>query len=1444
MKIKNCWKKIIAWLMAIITVIGLVPAGRIPVHAEDTKSVSMKSLGKLGSVDVGSKTKSGTWWKISLSDHTAFCMDLGYTCHSGNKYEKVSSKNWSQETRGKDGQLARIIYWYDTEQKRSQKAFVMSQALLWGIAEGQTSEGEIKKILKAVQDNIGYYSGDKTDTLYKNIFETKDNFTAKASYWKKTGNSASYQQLLTVDSSPIKTPDYKSVSNHRAYRQRITVTKKDEEGHGLKGIKFSLSAKDIDHLQSFRVKGLEDSGSVKADDDDGDDLQFEISGKTRDSGKLAFRMTYRITSKSYAYYPDADLKKMSDAEKKAAKKQLTDDGLDEGKDFGKNMTKAEAEKLIDKELDAEYKEIKNEYVLKEVNLGGNDDLIMDSDYAKGKKITLKTESSWVQKDGSWPDEEEKEPSDYTKAYQVSVTNHHTKYQAEVVKKNNKTKDGKAIGGASLAGAEYHLYSDAGCKTIATVYGADKKTKKAGAYTTDKNGTFTTDYLVSGRSYYLKETKAPKGFKLSTEVKMINESIKKASVEYSKEKKSVSVGDDEIFGKIEIKKVYKDPDTAETWPEQGAKFQVYLKSKKSYDACPAEERALITTDAKGYGKTGDLPYGTYVIHQISAGSVDALLVKDFEATISEEKKDPYTYDVVNPLYKAYLKMIKRDGTTKKEVLKSGTAYQIYKVTDGKEELIKQQNPETKEQIDTFFSDDKGEIMTYERLRSGTYRIYETSAVTGYHITTPYVEITFDSHSDNHESYTDKDGAVHDFFTVNYTNEETYGKLKIKKTGEMLTGWDAESHKFIYENRILKGVTFEAYADEDIVVQDNQGGIWFKKGDKVATILSGQKAEFTNECSGICTQEVDEEGIVTLTLPLGKYVVREVKTVYGYILPDKTEWPVEFTWKNGTEEYVLNSTDSTDDQGQLNVNNGLAKPLLHLTKQDRDSKEVVPGTVFGLYTTTPIYNVDGQKIVEADTQLTTVTTGVDAVIDMDMWLPLMDQGYVTGTAAPIKEMDGKKETEETKGTEGIKETEAKEAETTETVSTEHTANTEEGSGQKDGKTDTNKEMSLKAALTKDDASSDPAGADQEQKAGPGQAEASQGAGSGQETESWPGSSKPTESGTDLNQETENTEESSEPTAPIEAQKNVHLNSGDYYFKELSVSSSYYLDDTPIPVHLEYKDEHTQVIEAKAVKENVQTTNEISKISATGGKEVDGCALVITGQNGEKIISWISGDKDSVKIHTKKDYVNLNSSMDTKGNLIVRGLHHDEIYKLTETRPADGYVTANSIVYKLTEKKDKEGLVRTVVMVKDKSGKFVARDDDKTIMVDEETHIRLLKIDAKSGQSLPGAKFKITDSKGKEVMSFTTDTEAKDITGKLKVGETYTFTETEAPAGYKLAAPVKYTVKDTSKVQSITVKDEKKPHTPPQTGEKSPIFPLAGGLLVSLAALAVMYRRRKRI
>lgn len=1474
MKSKRKFGRILAFVLAFVMLCGIIPSNMVVVNAATTASVSLSSLGRKGNVKIGSKTKSGTWWQMHLNGKKAFCIDLGYTCHSGNTYAAQETHQWNQSTSGKNGCYAKVIRWYVLDKRRSNKAFVMSQALIWSIAEGRTSESQLKGVIKDVQGNINLSTGKSVNELYKNIFEPDGSWTADITFWKKTGNSKMYQQLLTVDADRGDL-DYEplTVSDKIYYRQRITVMKKDEDGKGLGGIQFTLDADNLDDLYSFSMSDRDGVDASDADDDN--DTSFSMTGYTRDSGRIAFRMTYKLETMEYYYYPDSQLEQMSADEKKAAKKFLTDEmELDEGVDFATDMTKASAQKLVNQEMKDLKNDISNTYTLTENSTGDNKHIVLDPEFAAGKKITLKKANSWEKNsNGEWPDSAEEVPSEYSGAYITGVTNKYKKATVNVIKVDNYSNDKKAHGDASLDGAEFQLYADAACTTKATVYNESGTAKTAGVYTTN-NAELTTDYLRSGCTYYLKEITAPKGYLLSNEVLPITVDASERTEEYTFKLTTKEIPETPVLGKVAVRKYFSEGQTGMLDYEINTTFEVYLTEKGSYDACDEYERAVIKTGDKGYGISGDLYYGNYTVHQVDTGGVDAMRVDDFPVQIRENGQI-YEYAMDNIIFKAYLRILKKDGNTEKQVLKPGTTYQIYRVTDDGEKLVEQtySNGNKQEKINQFVTDDTGEIMTVKELKSGTYRIYEVDSATGLHITEKYIEVSINSEAGNYESFTDEDGYTHAIVTVTYTNAETYGKLKVYKTGEMLTGF--ADGKFVYENRFLKGAEFEIIAAEDIVTQDNQGTHWYDKGEVVATITTGEGAEFEKHCKNITGYEVDEDGTVTVNLPLGKYHVKEKSTVYGYVLPDKG-WDVEFNWNNKDEDYVINATDSTDENSVLRVENDRAKARVSLFKTDAVTKQAVEGAEFGVYTKHDIYNVDGQKIVDAGAMLGMVKTDADGRAVSDVDFPLMDEDYVAVTDSGV------------------------ETDKTETAGTP--------------------DMDIPVAT-----------APQSELAVPTLSELVNplkiGISPVSETEDDLEEAEATES----SEEPDETEESETPDT--EEEPSVKLNSGDYFFKELSVSGSYYMDDErEYTVHLEYKDQDTEVVAVDVKAENTQTSTTISKTAVTNSEELAGCDLQITDAEGNVIAKWTSGNAESIVLNDKLEamgYCNVTAVLDEKGAVQINGLFHDTTYTLTETRPADGFVTADSISFQLVEGENKKTLVavvrdgnvalqndHVVRMVDDTTKVEISKTDitgseeipgceleikekdtdtvldawtsteekhlieqkfvvGKTYvltekrpadgyvtadsieftvedtgeiqsvgMKDDTTKIRLIKLAEDTGQGMRGAKFEVYDSNNKKVLSFRTKEDGYDITGKLAVGETYTFKEVEAPKGYRLAKPIKYMVKDTGEVQEVSVTDKKIPKPEiPQTGGTTPFAAVAVLLFIFGSGGIILVRRKKR-
>lgn len=216
--------------------------------------------------------------------------------------------------------------------------------------------------------------------------------------------------------------------------------------------------------------------------------------------------------------------------------------------------------------------------------------------------------------------------------------------------------------------------------------------------------------------------------------------------------------------------------------------------------------------------------------------------------------------------------------------------------------------------------------------------------------------------------------------------------------------------------------------------------------------------------------------------------------------------------------------------------------------------------------------------------------------------------------------------------------------------------------------------------------------------------------------------------------------------------------YYIKELAAPDGYVTDQEPQEFTFEYQGSGTSVAEYAFTFEDEQTTVELSKADLTDKKELPGASLKVTDEDGNTVDEWVSKEEAH----------------------IIKGLIVGKKYKMTETKPADGYVTAESIEFTVENTKEVQ----------------------KHQMFDDVTKVEISKKDIADSSEVPGAKLIILDKDGKKVESWTS-TDKPHMVEKLPVGE-YTLREEQAPDGYLIAEDVKFTVKDTGKIQKVKMKD----------------------------------------
>ncbi len=384
--------------------------------------------------------------------------------------------------------------------------------------------------------------------------------------------------------------------------------------------------------------------------------------------------------------------------------------------------------------------------------------------------------------------------------------------------------------------------------------------------------------------FIKEIKSGKGYQLDETIHeiVINDNTK--IIDY--------ILKDKVYdGKVIIQKYYEKGN--KLVKEQGAEFEIY-NSKK-------ELIKTIVTDENGKVEV-ILPYGNYKFHQIK-GQKGHELVEDFVIEIKEEKEQNIELILNDSKLKRYLKVIKKDQDTKKEIVIGNATFKIKNLDTG--EYIKQKVSYPKEEIIELFStNSEGFFLTPEPLEKGNYQLEEVTAPNGYKkIDTP-IQFVVDQ-----DSETIVDEVYGKIMILEVYNESLKGELNIIKKGE---NFQVETDKYYYEYHPLENISFNIYAEEDILMGD---------GTKLYS-----KDELVSE------KTTDKEGYISINLPLGKYYVIETAFLDGYI--------------ENTKKYSVELTNDNLKQ-DLRIYNYLKKGSIKIYKKDASTKIPISDTYFSVY-----------------------------------------------------------------------------------------------------------------------------------------------------------------------------------------------------------------------------------------------------------------------------------------------------------------------------------------------------------------------------------------------------------------------------------------------------------------------------------------------------------------
>lgn len=524
---------------------------------------------------------------------------------------------------------------------------------------------------------------------------------------------------------------------------------------------------------------------------------------------------------------------------------------------------------------------------------------------------------------------------------VQFSNVLKKFRVNVTKQDYEK--GHAQGDAKLSGAVYGLY---------------KGDELVAQYTTDQNGSFTTDYYVCGTDWTIKEIAPSEGYLLNDTVYKVGADPKDYTVEYNNAP-DMTVMEQVIKGKISIIKHTDDGETQIETPEKGAEFQVYLKSSGSFVNADKDERDTIVCDQDGFASTKLLPYGVYTVHQ-TKGWDGREKITDFDVFINTDGKT-YKFLINNKNFESYLKVVKLDKETGKRIPYEGAAFEIYDSNNHR--ITMQYTYPQVTSIHTFYTNKEGYLITPEKLPYGDYTLKEVQAPYGYVLDdTP---VPFSITQEN--SSTDTGVTV---VKVKARDVAQKGVINITKTGEIFSS--VEENKGVYTPKYsvgnLKGAVFEIYAAEDITTLD--GTVRYEQGALVDTVTT------------------DDDGVAkSKELYLGKYTVIEKTVPNGYV-HNTAKYDAELTYAGQNVSVTSTELSVYNDRQKISVS--LKKIMAEDKKFSIGNNGEITSVRFGIYADEDIKASNGD-VIPKDALITFANCDKNGSIVFDCDLPVGFKWY---------------------------------------------------------------------------------------------------------------------------------------------------------------------------------------------------------------------------------------------------------------------------------------------------------------------------------------------------------------------------------------------------------------------------------------------------------------------
>lgn len=493
--------------------------------------------------------------------------------------------------------------------------------------------------------------------------------------------------------------------------------------------------------------------------------------------------------------------------------------------------------------------------------------------------------------------------------QVTFKNYEPTGEIKITKTDCETGNQNRIDGtshhgdATLDGTEYTLYAKDNIYNLAGSIKYFSANEEIATYTFDSNGiadikittkSTSVNLTIDGNilkglpmgNYYSKETKVPTGYvqdnnthEIILKYKDMNTSVITSNNTFSNQVQKAK------FETIKISSI-----TNTTAPiVEGAEFTAiltkYVKYYGSFDEAlkhlneySKDEYSVFKTSSNGHGTSGLLAYGDYTVNETYCPSDKVNPVQEFYVKIDKNSSGAIKELIENDTpFQSYIKMIKVDKKTGKQVTLSNATFSLYKLNVTTNEWEKVSCKVGKKSYDTWTTDENATAYTETKLDAGTYKVDEIQSPTGYLELEEDCIVNINRSNDTLEYDKDYDAYI----SVKVQNEQPTGTLEIKKSVVLNDNVDTS----LINDLDLSKIEFELRAKEDIIDYAD-GEIIYNSGDVVKTINLGKDGTYKLE-----------------NIPMGVYSLKETKTLDGLVLDDKI-YDISFVQEdNKTKVYTI-------------------------------------------------------------------------------------------------------------------------------------------------------------------------------------------------------------------------------------------------------------------------------------------------------------------------------------------------------------------------------------------------------------------------------------------------------------------------------------------------------------------------------------------------------------